>query len=77
MRTSPRSNPVLTCHYDDGEDDHVQPGSSGSVDGDDDDAKKRKRSSNDVRRKKKEADIEIEREKLAKRVGTCASFRVG
>ncbi|WWC61219.1 uncharacterized protein I303_103799 [Kwoniella dejecticola CBS 10117] len=79
LRTSPKSDPVLCCDYDDGtghghdDGDKAEKGSSSKSPGqgpDDDDGggKKKRKASGEGRRKKKDEEFEEERDRLTKKI---------
>lgn len=68
LKTSPRNNPVLTCDYDDSEDQELALAASEAGE-EEDGAKKKKRKATGEGRKKKIADEETEAERLRKKIG--------
>ncbi|WRT67022.1 uncharacterized protein IL334_003988 [Kwoniella shivajii] len=76
LRTSPKSNPVLCCDYDDGTGAHADEGervSSSKSPGqgpeeEEPGAKKKRKASGDGKRKKKDEEFEEERDRLTKKI---------
>ncbi|OCF39471.1 hypothetical protein I317_06745 [Kwoniella heveanensis CBS 569] len=73
LRTSPKSNPVLCCDYDDGNSHSAEPekGPSSATTGpeeDDGGGKKKRKASGEGKRKKKDEEFEEERDRLTKKI---------